>query len=185
MDILPRSFYDRNAKEVAPELLGMHLVRTVDGVPRIGRIVEAEAYLGPPDLAAHSTKGLTKRTRVMYGPPGYAYVYLIYGMYHCLNAVTGPGEHSSAVLIRALEPVSGVEGATNGPGRLCRALAIDLGLYGHDLTTAGELLIARPDGPAAPFEIATGPRIGVDYAKEWALEPLRFMIAGNPFVSRR
>ncbi|AMV38310.1 DNA-3-methyladenine glycosylase [Planctomyces sp. SH-PL62] len=184
MNILPRSFYDRLAKDVAPELLGMNLIRTLDGVPRIGRIVEVEAYLGPPDLAAHSTKGLTRRTKVMYGPPGYAYVYLIYGMYHCLNAVTGPGEHSSAVLIRALEPISGVESATNGPGKLCRALGIDLSLYGHDLTE-GELVIARPEGPREAFTIATSPRIGVDYAKEWALEPLRFTIAGNPFLSRR
>jgi DNA-3-methyladenine glycosylase len=184
MDILPRSFYDRNAKEVAPELLGMNLVRVVDGEARIGRIVETEAYLGPPDLAAHSTKGKTKRTSVMYGPPGYAYVYLIYGMYHCLNAVTGPGEHPSAVLIRALEPVSGVEGATNGPGRLCRALQIDLSLYGRDLSE-GELLIARPEAPGEAFAIAASPRIGVDYAKEWALEPLRFVIEGNPWVSRR
>ncbi|WP_165250124.1 DNA-3-methyladenine glycosylase [Paludisphaera soli] len=184
MDILPRSFYDRNAKEVAPDLLGMNLVRTLDGEARVGRIVETEAYLGPPDLAAHSTKGKTRRTSVMYGPPGYAYVYLIYGMYHCLNAVTGPGEHSSAVLIRALEPVSGIEGATNGPGRLCRSLAIDLTLYGHDLS-AGELVIARPDEPDEAFTIATRPRIGVDYAKEWALEPLRFLIEGNSWVSRR
>jgi len=184
MDILPRSFYDRLARDVAPELLGMHLVRRVEGRTMIGRIVEVEAYLGPPDLAAHSTKGLTKRTSVMYGPPGYAYVYLIYGMYHCLNAVTGPGTHASAVLLRALEPVSGIEGATNGPGRLCRAMGIDLRLYGHDLTE-GELTIARPEGPRQPFEIATSPRIGVDYAKEWAMEPLRFTIAGNPFVSRR
>ncbi|MDG3002200.1 DNA-3-methyladenine glycosylase [Paludisphaera mucosa] len=184
MDILPKSFYDRNAKEVAPELLGMHLVRTIDGVARIGRIVETEAYLGPPDLAAHSTKGLTKRTSVMYGPPGYAYVYLIYGMYHCLNMVTGPGGHASAVLVRALEPISGIDEATNGPGKLCRALKIDLRLYGHDLS-GGELTVMRPKGRPEPFTIATSPRIGVDYAKEWALEPLRFTIAGNPYLSRR
>ena len=183
MDILPHEFYDRLAKDVAPDLLGMHLVRRVEGRTMIGRIVEVEAYLGPPDLAAHSAKGLTKRTSVMYGPPGYAYVYLIYGMYHCLNVVTGPGLHASAVLLRALEPVSGIEGTTNGPGRLCRALEIDLRLYGHDLEKDG-LTVVRPPEPQPPFKVATSPRIGVDYAKEWALEPLRFTIEGNPFVSR-
>jgi DNA-3-methyladenine glycosylase len=184
MDILPREFYDRMADEVAPELLGMHLVRTLDDEVMIGRIVEAEAYLGPPDLAAHASKGRTKRTSVMFGPPGHAYVYLIYGMHHCLNAVTGPGEFASAVLLRAVEPVSGVAGATNGPGRLCRAMKIDLSLYGRDLT-GGELVIARPpDGPGA-FEIERSPRVGVDYAKDWVDRPLRFTIAGNPFVSRR
>ena len=185
MEILPRSFYDRNAKEVAPEILGMHLVRTIAGETHVGRIVEVEAYLGPHDLAAHTSKGRTKRTSVMFGPPGYAYVYLIYGMYHCLNAVTGPGDHASAVLIRALEPISGIVGATNGPGRLCRAMDIDLTLYGYDLTLGGDLTIARPSEPGEPFTIAVGPRIGVDYAKEWVLEPLRFSIAGNPFLSRR
>ena len=185
MDILPRTFYDRNAKEVAPDLLGMHLIRTINGEAQVGRIVETEAYLGPPDLAAHSSKGMTKRTSVMYGPPGFAYVYLIYGMYHCLNAVTGPGGHASAILIRALEPITAISGATNGPGRLCRALGIDLRLYGYDLTSGGELTIARPKDPDQSFKIATSPRIGVDYAKEWAQEPLRFTIAGNPCLSRR
>lgn len=185
MDILPRAFYDRDSREVAPEMLGMHLVRTIAGESRVGRIVEVEAYLGPHDLAAHSSKGRTKRTSVMFGPPGYAYVYLIYGMYHCLNAVTGPGDHASAVLIRALEPVAGVTGTTNGPGRLCRAMGIDLALYGHDLTSAGELTIVRPKDFGDPFTIAAGPRIGVDYAKDWAHEPLRFTIVGNPFLSRK
>lgn len=183
MDILPHRFYDRLADEVAPDLLGMHLVRTIGDEVRIGRIVEAEAYLGPPDLAAHSTKGRTKRTSVMYGPPGYAYVYLIYGMYHCLNAVTGPGLHASAVLIRALEPVAGLEGSASGPGRLCRAMGIDLSLYGHDLSR-GELTVVEPPGGRGTFAIVRSPRIGVDYAKEWAAEPLRFSIAGDPFVSR-
>lgn len=184
MDILPHEFYDRMADEVAPDLLGMHLVRTIGDEVMIGRIVEAEAYLGPMDLAAHASKGNTKRTSVMFGPPGYAYVYLIYGMYHCLNAVAGPGDHASAVLLRALEPVSGIGGATNGPGRLCRAMKIDLSLYGHDLSR-GELVIARPPEGRGEFEIATGPRVGVDYAKDWVHKPLRFTIAGNPFVSRR
>ena len=115
MQPLPREFYDRDAEAVAPELLGTLLAHRSGGVLRVGRVVEAEAYLGPHDLAAHSSKGRTRRTEVMFGPPGHAYVYLIYGMYHCLNAVTGPGDQASAVLIRALEPVRNVEGNTKGP----------------------------------------------------------------------
>jgi DNA-3-methyladenine glycosylase len=184
MQILPRSFYDRDAESVARELLGKLLVRRVERRRRMGRIVETEAYLGPPDLAAHSAHGLTKRTEVMHGPPGYAYVYLIYGMYHCLNFVTGPGNYPSAVLLRALEPVATLDSmSTSGPGRLCRALDIDRRLNGHDLTR-GELVVAGPDGALGPFEIVARPRVGVDYAGEWAGKPLRFSIAGNRYVSR-
>src|SRR6476469_3200506 len=122
MQPLPHEFYDRNAEAVAPDLLGMPLVHRSGDILRGGRVVEAEAYLGPHDLAAHSSKGRTRRTEVMFGPPGHAYVYLIYGIYHCINAVTGPGNHASAVLIRALEPVENLEGNTKGPGLLCRAL---------------------------------------------------------------
>lgn len=184
MNTLPREFYDDHADRVAPKLLGKLLVHHMDGVDRVGRIVEVEAYLGPHDLAAHSSKGRTTRTEVMFGQPGHAYVYLIYGMHHCLNAVTGPGEHPSAVLIRALEPISGIEGATTGPGRLCRSLGVDRSLNGHDLTR-GPLTIARPPRRSPRFEIAAGPRIGVDYAGDWVERPLRFTIQGNPFLSRR
>src|SRR5213593_56328 len=110
MQKLPRSFYDRDTIAVARELLGKCLVHVARGVERVGRIVEAEAYLGPHDLAAHSSRGLTERTRVMFGPPGHAYVYLIYGMYHCMNIVTEGEGQASAVLLRALEPVKNVEG---------------------------------------------------------------------------
>jgi DNA-3-methyladenine glycosylase len=119
----------------------------------------------------------------MFGPPGHAYVYLIYGVHHCLNVVTGPGDQASAVLIRALEPVADIDNSTRGPGRLCRAMGIDRRLNGHDLTI-GELFIAEPDDPPAPFEIVARPRVGVDYAGEWADKPLRFYIAGNRFISR-
>ena len=119
----------------------------------------------------------------MFGPPGHAYVYLIYGMHHCLNAVTGPGTHASAVLLRALEPVENLE-AASGPGRLCRAMQIDRRLNGHDLTK-GPLFLAEPAEPPEPFEIAARPRVGVDYAGEWAEKPLRFIIVGNRFLSRR
>src|SRR3954470_13116794 len=140
---LPRSFYDRDTVQVAHELLGMHLVHRVAGVERVGRIVETEAYLGPHDLAAHSSRGLTKRTRVMFGPPGHAYVYLIYGMHWCMNVVTEEEGHASAVLLRALEPVKNIEQRTQGPALLCKAMAIDRRLNGHDLLS-DDLYVAAP-----------------------------------------
>ncbi|MGZ5227824.1 MAG: DNA-3-methyladenine glycosylase, partial [Burkholderiales bacterium] len=133
MHKLAREFYDRDTIEVAKDLLGKYLVHVSGGRERIGRIVEAEAYLGPHDLAAHSAKGLTPRTRVMFGPPGHAYVYLIYGMYHCMNVVTQEEGKASAVLLRAVEPVRNIEGRTQGPGLLCKAMGIDKKLNGHDL----------------------------------------------------
>jgi DNA-3-methyladenine glycosylase len=182
MQKLPRSFYDRDPILVARELLGTHLVHVTAGVERIGRIIEVEAYLGPHDLAAHSAKGLTDRTKVMFGPPGHAYVYLIYGMYCCLNVVTQPERVASAVLLRALEPVQNVEDRTQGPGLLCKAMDIDKRLNGHDLLS-DDLYIATPDEPQV-FAIVKRPRIGVDYAGRWAKRLLRFYIKGNPFVSK-
>jgi DNA-3-methyladenine glycosylase len=182
MQKLPRTFYDRDTILVARELLGKHLVHVSDGVERIGRIVEVEAYLGPHDLAAHSARGLTERTKVMFGPPGHAYVYLIYGMYYCMNVVTQPEGVASAVLLRAVEPVGNVEGRTQGPGLLCRALHIDKRLNGHDLLS-DDFFIADP-GVAVDFPIVKRPRIGVDYAGRWAKKLLRFYIKGNPFVSK-
>jgi len=179
---LPRSFYDRDTVEVAHDLLGKHLVHAVDGVERVGRIVEVEAYLGPHDLAAHSSRGLTARTQVMFGPPGHAYVYMIYGMHWCMNVVTQPEGHASAVLLRALEPVRNLEGRTQGPALLCKAMGIDKRLNGHDLLSA-ELRIEAPRR-AEPIRIVRRPRIGVDYAGPWARRLLRFYIRGNPFVSR-
>ncbi len=182
MQKLPRPFYDRDTVLVARELLGMHLVRKLNGVERVGRIVEVEAYLGPHDLAAHSSKGRTERTKVMFGPPGHAYVYLIYGMYHCMNVVTEREGHASAVLLRAIEPVKNIESRTCGPGLLCRAMQIDKRLNNHDLLN-DDFFIAAPD-KAKPFTIVKRPRIGVDYAKHWAKRHLRFYIKGNPFISR-
>lgn len=178
-----RSFYDRATIEVARGLLGKHLVHVSGGVERIGRIVEVEAYLGEHDLASHSSKGLTARTKVMFGPPGHAYVYLIYGMYWCMNVVTEREGHASAVLLRAIEPVKNVEGRTQGPGLLCRAMHIDRILNAHDLLS-DDFYIAEPADPE-PLVIIKGPRIGVDYAGVWAKRHLRFYIKGNPFVSRR
>lgn len=179
---LARSFYDRDPITVARELLGKLLVHQSRGGRRIGKIVEVEAYLGPHDLAAHSSKGRTKRTQVMFGPPGHAYVYFIYGMHHCMNVVTEREGQASAVLLRAVEPVENIEGRTCGPGLLCRALDIDRKRNGQDLL-GDDLFIAAP-AESKLFTIVKRPRIGVDYAKHWAKRHLRFYIKGNPFVSR-
>jgi len=179
---LPRSFYDRDTILVAQELLGKFLVHNFGGIERIGKIVEVEAYLGEHDLAAHSSKGRTERTKTMFGPPGHAYVYFIYGMYHCMNVVTESKGHASAVLLRAVEPVKNLQGRTQGPGLLCRAMKIDRRLNAHDLLSH-DFFIAQPE-TAEKFSIVKRPRIGVDYAKHWAKRHLRFYIKGNPFVSR-
>jgi DNA-3-methyladenine glycosylase len=180
---LARRFYDRDTILVARELLGKLLVHVCGGVERVGRIVEVEAYLGPHDLAAHSARGLTSRTRVMFGPPGHAYVYMIYGMHFCTNVVTQAEGHASAVLLRALEPVRRLDGRSQGPGLLSRAMHIDRRLNGHDLLS-DHFYVAEAPG-VAPDAIVSRPRIGVDYAGDWAREPLRFYIQGSPFVSRK
>jgi len=179
---LPRAFYDRDTVAVARDLLGKYLVHRSRGVERVGRIVEVEAYLGPHDRAAHSARGLTNRTRVMFGPPGHAYVYLIYGMHHCMNVVTERSGHAAAVLLRALEPVRNIDARTQGPGLLCKAMEIDRELNGHDLLS-DTFYIA---GGAEPqrFTVVKRPRIGVDYAGHWARRLLRFYIKNNPFVSK-
>jgi DNA-3-methyladenine glycosylase len=179
---LPRTFYDRDTRLVAQELLGKCLVHERNGVKRIGKIVEVEAYLGEHDLAAHSSKGLTERTKTMFGPPGYAYVYLIYGVHHCMNVVTERTGHASAVLLRAVEPVKNLTGKTSGPGLLCRAMEIDRRLNAHDLLS-NDLFIVEPE-VVEKFSVIKRPRIGVDYAKHWAKRRLRFYIKDNPFVSR-
>lgn len=182
MHKLERAFYDRDTIEVAHDLLGKHLVHVSGGIERIGRIVEVEAYLGPHDLAAHSAKGLTPRTRVMFGPPGHAYVYLIYGMYNCMNVVTQAEGTASAVLLRALEPVRNLDERTQGPGLLCRAMHIDRRQNGHDLLS-DDLYIGDP-GSHRKLTIVKRPRIGVDYAKHWARRLLRFYVKGSAFVSK-
>jgi DNA-3-methyladenine glycosylase len=183
MKKLPRAFYARDTISVAQDLLGTFLVHRVDGLDRIGKIVEVEAYLGALDLAAHASKGITKRTQIMYGPPGFAYVYLIYGMHHCMNVVTEPEGHGTAVLIRALEPIQNLTGKTSGPGLLCKAMGVDLHMNKHDLCS-DDFHIAAPV-PDPRITIIRRPRIGVDYAGEWAEKPLRFYIEGNDFISRK
>lgn len=179
---LPREFFARKAVAVARDLLGCRLVRELPAGPRIGRIVETEAYDGPGDRASHASRGRTPRNEVMFGPPGFTYVYLVYGIHHCLNLVTGPAGYPAAVLIRALEPVAGIERSTQGPGRLCRALDIDRTCDRLDVAS-GPLFVLPRDGPRP--RIASTPRIGVDYAGAHARKPWRFLVVGGSWVSKR
>jgi DNA-3-methyladenine glycosylase len=186
--ILPRSFYSRSAVEVAQDLLGKIVVHG----PTAGIIVETEAYLGVGDLAAHSAAGLTNRTEVIFGPPGHAYVYLSYGIHECLNLVAESEGKAGAVLVRALEPVSGIEvmrlrrpsarsdrDLTSGPGKLTQALAITRAHNGVDVTR-GELVVRAP-ARVMPFDIEITPRIGITKSADL---PLRFLIRGNAYVSQ-
>jgi DNA-3-methyladenine glycosylase len=173
---LGRSFYRRPAIQVARELLGKILLFEAAS----GRIVETEAYLGEDDGAAHSARGITPRTQVIFGPPGHAYVYFIYGMYDCLNIVCELEGVAGCVLIRALEPASGLKGLANGPGKLTRAMGINRTHNGVDVTK-GPITIHAPER-AEKFEIATSARIGITKSADL---PLRFFIKGNPSVSRR
>jgi DNA-3-methyladenine glycosylase len=193
--ILDREFYARSVLIVARELIGKVLVhRTFEG-EAAGRIVEAEAYRGPADLAAHSSRGLTKRTAAMFGRPGHAYVYFLYGSCWAMNVVAAAEGLPHAVLIRALEPIRGIElmaarrgvrasskDLTNGPGKLTDALAITGADYGRDLC-GDELFVETCDARVA--RIGRSPRINVDYAGEWAARPWRFYERGNRYVSVR
>ena len=194
---LPREFYTRsNVLTVARDLLGKLLVVPDEKGRRVsGKIVEAEGYRGPEDRAAHSYGGRrTKRTEPMFGIGGTAYVFFVYGMYYQFNVVTNKPDHPHAVLIRALEPVEGIEimrgrrpgksehNLTNGPGKLCIALNIDRKLDGVDLL--GNRVWLEEGERIARTRIMTGPRIGIDYAEEWIQKPWRFWIKDNPFVSR-
>jgi len=180
---ITREFYARDTLTVARELIGTHLVRAEGSRQRVGRIVETEAYQGPEDLAAHSSRGRTPRTQVMFGPPGHAYVYFIYGIWHCVNIVTEAEGVPHAVLLRALEPVTGIEDKTWGPGLLCRAMHIDRQLNGADLCGDVLWLERAPGASRRPPRIATAERIGVDYAGEWARRPWRFYDQDSTHVS--
>jgi len=178
---LPRGFFCQSTLAVARQLIGMQLVHRDGGRLRRGRIVETEAYLGPHDLAAHSARGRTARTEVMYGPPGHAYVYFIYGFWNCLNVVTREVGSPQAVLLRAVEPLAELEPRTFGPGLLCRAFHIDRRLNGADLL-GDRLWLERPARRSA-VRVARATRIGVDYAGEWALKRWRFFDVASPWVS--
>ena len=191
---LPHSFFEQTTIDVAKRLLGKYLVRKHPDGNAVGRIVETEAYIGPQDLACHASKGRTARTEVMFGPAGHAYVYFIYGFYNMLNLVTEAKDYPAAVLVRAVEPVEGIEfmkarrqnGAlrnlASGPGKLCQAFAVDRSLNGADLS--GHIIYIEDRGEPVPKFKAT-PRIGVDYAGKWKTKPYRFLIRGSEFVSNR
>ena len=171
--ILPRIYFNRPTLTVARSLIGKYLVRVIDGRVLAGKIVEVEAYVGSQDRACHASKGRTQRTDVMFGPAGVAYVYLVYGMYHCLNVVTEREEFPSAVLIRAVE----IDGRLiDGPGRLCRALQIDRRLNRVDLTSGESLWFEDRRVLVKGGDVVAHPRIGVDYAGEWAKKPWRFRL---------
>lgn len=186
---LARDFYARPTTSVARALLGKLLVRRAGAQPPlVARIVEVEAYLGVRDAASHARRGPTPRAAIMFGPPGFLYVYLIYGMHHCMNFVTETDGVAGAVLIRAAAPVAGFadEGARRrlltGPGKLCAGLAITRANNGHDLTAGREFFVA--DDGAPPPRRARSARIGVDYAGEWATRKLRFYDARSSYVCR-
>ncbi len=190
---LSRSFYEQSTLDVARQLLGKYLVRQHGDGTTVGRIVETEAYVGPEDKACHASRGRTPRTEVMFGRAGHAYVYLVYGMYDCLNLVTESVDYPAAVLIRAVEPVTGIElmksrrrteklhDLASGPGKLCQAFAINRTLNDDDL--CGKVLYLEDRGEAVS-QVVTTPRIGVDYAGLWKDKPWRFLIKDNEFVSK-
>jgi len=191
---LDRSFYERPTLHVASDLIGKILVRRLNGRNLAGRIVETEAYVGPLDLACHASRGKTARTSIMFGPPGVSYVYMIYGVYFCLNAVTEADGFPAAVLIRAMEPLDNIPtmralrenpekdtALASGPGKLCRAMSIDKNLNAADLS--GRVLWIE-DRKIETGRIETSPRIGVDYAGEYKDRPWRFFERDNPHVSR-
>jgi DNA-3-methyladenine glycosylase len=182
---LDRDFYDRPALIVARELLGMVLVWHGESGAQAGRIVETEAYDGPEDAASHARSGPKGRAAVMFGPAGYAYIYLIYGIHHCLNVSTGPQGYPAAVLIRALEPLEGIAGGTNGPGRLCKTLGLDRSHNGLDMT--GDRLFIEDRGLAVRDEdVVAKARIGIQFAGEpWISQPWRFYERGNRWVSKK
>ncbi len=196
--MLNLNFYEQPTLDVAQTLLGKVLVRDIEGQRLRGIIVETEAYIGHEDTACHASKGRTPRTEVMFGPAGQTYVYLIYGMYWMLNVVTEAVDFPAAVLIRALEPTSGLEAMsqnrrlkkpttrvlTNGPGKLCQALQIDDSLNKWDLSR-GQALWIEAQHRKTNVEIACGPRINIDFAEPKDRNtPWRFWIKDNPFVSK-
>ena len=190
---IARSFYEQNTLEVARQLLGKYLVRQHAAGTTIGRIVEAEAYIGPDDKACHASRGRTPRTDVMFGQAGHAYVYLIYGFHYMLNIVTEDIGLPAAVLIRAVEPSEGIalmqsrrgsqqlRRLASGPGKLCQAFGIDRTLNAADL--CGDVIYLEDRGGPAP-KVVTTPRIGVEYAGKWKHKPWRFLVRDSEFVSK-
>jgi DNA-3-methyladenine glycosylase len=170
-----RRRYEGSALDLAPALIGVHLVHRVRGRLQVGSITETEAYMGPEDRASHARHGMTRRNQAMFGKPGVAYVYLVYGMWNCLNVVTGKPGDAQAVLLRGLRLLDSGE-EIRGPGLLCRHLGVGLGLNGEDLC-GRRLWLEDPPGPSQKRVLTASPRVGVDYAGAWAAKPWRFMEA--------
>jgi len=190
---LPRSFYERDTVAVARDLLGCLLIHQEKAGTAAGRIVEVEAYLRD-DPAAHSYRGMTERNRAMFGPAGHAYVYRIYGLHTCVNVVTGAEGTGEAVLIRALEPMAGIDAMrvdrpaarrpvdlANGPGKVCQALGVHGGHDGGDLTRVHSLVRLVDDGVEPPVHPTVGPRVGISVAVD---RPWRFSVPDSPYRSR-
>jgi DNA-3-methyladenine glycosylase len=175
------AFYRRPAADVARDMIGTILVRRIGDERFRARIVETEAYLGPEDLASHASKGRTKRTEVMFGPAGRAYVFFIYGMYDMFNVVVGAPGSAQAILVRAAEPLDGWKADLSGPGKLARAMRITR--VDNGLNLSGDVLFLLSNPQDRPT-ILVGPRVGIDYAKEWKDRPLRYMDANSLAVSK-
>ena len=173
--ILTRRYFAQDSLKVARSVLGKYLVRHTVNEEKVGRIVEVEAYVGPEDRASHASRGRTKRTEVMFGPAGRAYVYLIYGMYYCFNIVTGRSGYPAAILVRAVELDSCL---IDGPGRVCRSFQIDRSLNGIDVTAGQAVWVEDRGERLSNTDIVAHPRIGVDYAGSWAAKPWRCRIKG-------
>jgi DNA-3-methyladenine glycosylase len=192
---LPRDFFARDTLVVARELLGQRLVRILDGERLSGRIVEVEAYIGEEDQASHARCGRTERNAPMYGPPGHAYVYFVYGMHHCFNVVTERPGFPAAVLVRALEPLEGIEAMrarrdgradvelSSGPARLCQALEIDRWFSGVDLCASDAVLFIEENGTLPDVGVAAGPRVGVQGDEAALAAPWRLYVRDNRYVS--
>jgi DNA-3-methyladenine glycosylase len=196
MSRLSREFFARDTLTAARDLLGQRLVRVRNGTRLCGRIVEVEAYVGEDDQASHARFGRTDRNAAMFGPPGHAYVYFVYGMHHCLNVVAEREGYPAAVLIRAIEPLEGVDTMrrrrggrpdlqlTSGPARLCQAMGIDRRFDGADLCAAEALLFIEKDDSVPDEAVVAGPRVGVRGDEAAVTCPWRFSVRGNRFVSR-
>jgi DNA-3-methyladenine glycosylase len=200
MPRLDRAFFERDTAQVARDLLGQHLVHEIDGQRISGRIVEAEAYMGWDDQASHGFGRVTPRNTVMFGPAGVSYVYIIYGFHYMLNVVAKPpdADFAGAILIRALEPVEGLQIMaryrtgrpqkqwTNGPGRLAQALGIDKSLSGIDITSKSSPLYFEPGTIIPDSEVSAGPRVGLGrkVGEPWLSKAWRFWITGNPYISK-
>lgn len=185
---LNEKFYEQPTLNVARQLLGKYLIHKIGNKKLTGKIVETEAYIGPEDKASHASRGRTPRTDLMFWSGGYSYIYLIYGMYYCFNVVTEDKNYPAAILIRALQPISGFKNShiklMNGPGKLCREMKIDKKLNGANLTRT-KIWIENRGDKIEPSRIATKKRIGIDYAGSWKNKLWRFYIINNPAVSKK